>query len=55
MSRCILPVFGLSLLAVVLNLTGLWKGAGAFVAGLFALTMVLVLLSIVNNGDKSIR
>jgi hypothetical protein len=55
MSRCLLSVFGLSLLAIALALTGLWKGAGNLAAGLTALTMILALGAIINDSDKKVR
>ena len=55
MSSCILAALALSLLAIVLNLTGIWKNAGNLAATLFALTLILALLGIINDSDKSAR
>jgi hypothetical protein len=55
MSYGIMGGFGLSLLALALNLAGVWKGAADAAAALCGLTLVLALLSIMNDSDKSAR
>lgn len=55
LSTCILAALALALLAIVLSLTGIWKDAGRLAAVLFGLTLVLALLGIVNDSDKSAR
>jgi uncharacterized membrane protein YtjA (UPF0391 family) len=52
MSRCIVVSLALALLASAVHLMGLWKRAGDLAAVLFGLTLVLVLLSVINDSDK---
>jgi hypothetical protein len=51
LSRWIIVGLAMSLIAFTLFLMGIGKGAGDLAAGLFGLTLVLALLSILNDSD----
>ena len=55
MTKLVTLVFALALIATGARITGLWPDAGNVAAILFGVAMILLLLRMINEGDKPMR